>query len=49
LLKRSKKVSTQWEIAQIATVSAMATNESGRMMRAIARVGGNDGLIAVPD
>jgi chaperonin GroEL len=47
--KRSRKVSTNDEIAQIATVSANGDEEIGRMMaRAMQRVG-NDGVITVEE
>src|SRR5882672_3258353 len=47
--KRSRKVSTNDEIAQIATVSANGDNEIGRMMaQAMHRVG-NDGVITVEE
>src|SRR5882762_2101333 len=47
--KRSRKVSTNDEIAQIATVSANGDDEIGRMMaQAMQRVG-NDGVITVEE
>src|SRR6266850_138621 len=47
--KRSRKVSTNEEIAQIATVSANGDDEIGRMMaQAMQRVG-NDGVITVEE
>jgi chaperonin GroEL len=47
--KRSRKVSTSEEIAQIATVSANGDGEIGRMMaQAMQRVG-NEGVIAVEE
>src|SRR5246127_1000328 len=47
--KRSKKVSTNDEIAQVGTISANGDTEIGRMLAEAMKEGGNEGVITVEE
>src|SRR6202171_5643794 len=47
--KRSKKVSTNDEIAQVGTISANGDTEIGRMLAEAMKKGGNEGVITVEE